>query len=138
MELSRLEKHIIIAPQIYVALEPETPLEPGRDVAPQRAEIPMTWILDGGHFRLDIDLPADSVLDLVFASRVRSLHVNGETIWENDTPHAVSLTGAHAEMTPGGLRLTCTSGGSLHILARCVLEAERNWRWSQTARSSAE
>ena len=83
----------------------------------------MIWIQDGSNFRLDINLPESSVLDVYFATQVGSLHINGETIWENNTPHAVKITGAHAEMTPGGLRLTCTSGGSIHIFARCLIEA---------------
>lgn len=121
MDIRTHENHIIIAPQIYVALEPEEASESYRESKPRRTEIPMTWTQDGSSFRLDIDLPEASVLDVYFSSPVGSLHVNGETIWEADTPHAITFRGAHAEMTPGGLRLTCTAGGSIHILARCLL-----------------
>lgn len=109
--------HVIIAPQIYVSLDPQETREE-REVQPKRTEIPMTWIQDGDNFRLDINLPDSSVLDVNFSLPVASLHINGETIWENNTAHAVQIAGAHVEKSVSGLRLTCTSGGSLHILAR--------------------
>ncbi len=112
--------HVIIAPQIYVSLAPQVTVE-NREVQPKRTEIPMTWIQDGDNFRLDINLPDSSVLDVSFSLPVRSLHVNGETIWENNTVHAVQIAGTHVEESVNGLRLTCTSGGSLHILARSAL-----------------
>jgi len=123
MNLAAHNNHIIIAPQIYVSLESQAAPDLDQEMKPRKTEIPMTWIQDGSNFRLDIDLPDSSVLDLYFSAQVDSLHINGETIWENDTPHAVRMSGTHAEMTPGGLRLTCTSCGTLHILARCSLEA---------------
>lgn len=112
--------HVIIAPQIYISLDPEE-TEEGREVQPRRTEIPMTWIQDGDNFRLDIDLPKSSVLDVNFSLPVASLHINGETIWANNTVHAVQVTGTHVEESAKGLRLTCTSGGSLHILARSAI-----------------
>jgi len=118
------QDHIIIAPQIYVSLEPDESLDPSQGTKPRQMEIPMVWIQDGSNFRLDINLPESSVLDVYFSSQVCSLHINGETIWENDTPHSVALLGAHAESTPGGLRLTCTSSGSLHLLARCIVKSK--------------
>jgi hypothetical protein len=124
MEIGLHEKHIIIAPQIYVSLEPQTSLSSPEETAPRQTEIPMVWIQDGSDFRLDIDLPDSSVLDVYFSSQIGSLHINGETIWENNAPRAVSITGAHAVMTPGGLRLTCSSGGPVHIFARCLIDRE--------------
>ena len=124
MTIDLLKKHIIIAPQIYVPLEPEGPMGSGLEARPRQAEIPMTWTQEGDVFRLDINLPVSSVLDVYFSSRVGSLHVNGETIWENQTIYAVNGGGMHVEVTPAGLRLTCTTGGSIHLLARCVLEPE--------------
>jgi hypothetical protein len=112
-------KHIIIAPQIYVSLEPDASTHTHRDVQPRKTKIPMVWLQDGDNFRLDIELPLSSVLDVVMAAPVVSLHVNGETIWMNNSVHAVQMTGVHVEDTPDGLRLTCTSGGSIHILA-CI------------------
>lgn len=122
MELGSTEKSIIIAPQIYVSLEHRKSANASQEPAPRQTHIPMVWIQDGDNFRLDIDLPERSVLDIYFSSQVGSLHINGETIWENHASHAVGMAGAHAVMTPGGLRLTCTSGGPLHILARCLFE----------------
>lgn len=122
MDITKPESHIIIAPQIYVSLEPQDALDPDQETRPRQTEIPMVWIQDGNNFRLDINLPDSSVLDIYFSSQVMSLHINGETIWENNTSHAVRLTGAHVEKTPAGLRLTCTSSGSIHILARCILK----------------
>lgn len=124
MEINPGRKHIIIAPQIYVSLEPQEPLDFNQEIKPRRTEIPMVWIQDGDNFRLDIDLPDSSALDVIFSPRVASLYVNGETIWENNTAHAVRIPGAHVENTPAGLRLTCTSSGSIHILARGVMESE--------------
>jgi len=115
-------KHVIIAPQIYVSLEPQDPFDFSEEIKPRRTEIPMVWIQDGDSFRLDIDLPESSVLDVVFYPLVDSLHINGETIWAANTAHAVQLAGAHVEISPGGLRLTCSCSGSIHILARCVRE----------------
>ncbi|HNB52757.1 MAG TPA: hypothetical protein PK530_12485 [Anaerolineales bacterium] len=112
--------HIIIAPQIYISLDPQETTE-NREAQPKRTEIPMTWIQDGDNFRLDIDLPKSSVLDVSFSLPVASLHVNGETIWSNNTVHAVQIAGAHVEESVSGLRLTCTSGGSIHILARSAI-----------------
>jgi hypothetical protein len=119
MNFAAHEDHIIIAPQIYVSLESQDGSDLTHETPLRQTEIPMVWIQDGRNFRLDINLPEASVLDMHFAAQVNSLHINGETIWENNTSHAVGITGAHAEMTPGGLRLTCTSCGTLHILARC-------------------
>ena len=115
-------RHVIIAPQIYVSLDPQDPFDFSEEAAPRRTEIPMVWIQDGDNFRLDIDLPESSVLDVIFYPCVDSLHINGETIWGNNTVHSVQIPGAHVEMSPGGLRLTCSSSGSIHILARCVKE----------------
>ena len=114
------EDHIIIAPQIYISLEPHDSSDLNQEPKPRKTEIPMVWIQDGSNFRLDINLPEASVLDLYFSAQVGSLHINGETIWEGNTPHAVGISGTHAEMTPSGLRLTCTSCETLHILARCI------------------
>lgn len=114
-------KHILIVPQIYVSLEePQDPFDFSEEIKPRRTEIPMVWIQDGDNFRLDIQLPESSVLDVVFYPSVDSLHINGETIWASNTTHAVQVPGAHVEMSPGGLRLTCSRSGSIHILARCV------------------
>jgi hypothetical protein len=124
MNFEAHQDHIIIAPQIYVSLEPDESFDSAEEMKPRQMEIPMVWIQDGSNFRLDINLPESSVLDVYFSSQVCSLHINGETIWENDTPHPVGLPGAHAEMTPGGLRLTCTSSASLHILARCIIKSK--------------
>lgn len=115
-------KHIIIVPQIYVSMEPQEALNFGEEAQPRRTEIPMVWIQEGDHFRLDIELPDSSVLDVFFSSLVNSLHINGETIWRNGIAHAVQMTGTHVESSPAGLRLTCTSSGSIHILARCVVQ----------------
>lgn len=111
--------HVLIVPQIYVPLEPQSgPDAP--EAPPRRAEIPMTWIQDDFGFRLDIDLPDSSALDLVFSAPVSSLHVNGETIWADQVVHRIGLPGVHVESTPRGLRLTCTAAGRLHVLARGV------------------
>ena len=115
-------KFIIIAPQIYVSLEPQEQFDFSEEIKPRRTEIPMVWIQDGDNFRLDIDLPESSVLDVVFNPSADSLHINGETIWASNTAHAVQFAGAHVEMSPGGLRLTCSCSGSIHILARCIHE----------------
>lgn len=109
--------HVLIVPQIYVPLEPQGGSD-APEALPRRAEIPMTWIQDEFGFRLDIDLPDSSTLDLVFAAPVSSLHVNGETIWAGQTVHRIGLQGVHVENTPRGLRLTCTAAGRLHVLAR--------------------
>lgn len=122
MEISTHQNHIIIAPQIYVSLEPQETRQQNQEAKPRQTEIPMIWTQDEDDFRLDINLPESSVLDVYFSAQVGTLHVNGETIWDNNTVHAIRMTGAHAEMTPAGLRLTCTSSGSLHILARCLIE----------------
>lgn len=114
-------RHIIISPQIYVSLDSQSPVDFSDDIELRRVEIPMVWIQEGDNFRLDIELPQSSVLDVTFTPTVDSLHINGETIWENNTAHAVRLTGVHIEATPAGVRLTCTSSGSIHILARCVM-----------------
>jgi hypothetical protein len=124
METSTYHNHIIIAPQIYVSLEPPKTGGQTEESKLRQTKIPMVWSQDGDDFRLDIDLPDSSVLDVFFSSQVGSLHINGETIWENNCVHSVRMPGAHAEMTPGGLRLTCTSSGSIHILARCLLEID--------------
>ncbi len=116
-------RQVIISPQIYVSMDPRNLVDFGEETQPRRAEIPMVWMQDGDNFRLDIDLPHSSVLDVLFSPAVDSLHINGETIWENATAHAVRLTGVHVEVTPAGLRLTCTSSGAMHILARCMLDA---------------
>jgi hypothetical protein len=122
MNLAAHENYIIIAPQIYVSLEAQDPPDLVQETKPRTTEITMVWIQDGNDFRLDINLPDSSVLDLYFSTQVGSLHINGETIWENNTPHAVGVSGVHVEMTPVGLRLTCTTCGMLHILARCAPE----------------
>jgi hypothetical protein len=119
MSIDLQKKHIIIAPQIYVPLEADTSLPEGEEY-PRQAEIPMTWVQEEDVFRLDINLPISCVLDVYFSPRIGSLHVNGETIWEKQTIYAVQGSGIHAEMTPAGLRLTCTQEGPIHLLARCV------------------
>ncbi len=111
--------HVLIAPQIYVPLEARGPSD-SSEILPRRAEIPMTWIQDDFGFRLDIELPGSSSLDLVFAAPLASLHVNGETLWADRMAHPVRLQGVHVEHTPVGLRLTCTCAGRLHVLARGV------------------
>ena len=118
MDVGALMNHIIIAPQIYVPLEAEDLV--GQEPRPRRTEIPMTWTQEGNIFRLDIDLPESSVLDIYFSSQVSSLHVNGETIWDGSTIFHASRGGIHAEVMASGLRLTCTLSGSLHILALCI------------------
>jgi hypothetical protein len=119
------KKHIIIAPQIYISLEPQETAGVHREAQPKKTKIPMVWIQDGDNFRLDIELPVSSVLDIVVASPVISLHINGETIWSNNSVHAVQMTGTHVEDTADGLRLTCTSGGSIHILV-CIASGSRD------------
>jgi hypothetical protein len=110
------QDQIIISPQIFVNLEPqETSLN--QEIQPRRTEIPMVWIQDGDSFRLDIVLPNFSTLDVLFSAPVASLHVNGETVWSNNTVYADRIAGACVESTALGLRFTCTSGGKLHILA---------------------
>ncbi len=116
------QRHVIIAPQIYISMEAEESFDLNEEVKPRRTEIPMVWIQDGSNFRLDIDLPESSVLDVIFSPSVDSLHVNGETIWEHNTPHTIQRSGVHVEIMPAGLRLTCTYSGSIHILARCVTQ----------------
>jgi hypothetical protein len=123
MTIDLQKKHIIIAPQIYVPLDADFS-EAGYEPRLRQAEIPMTWTQEGEVFRLDIDLPGSGVLDVYFSSHVGSLYVNGETIWENQTIYAVRSTGIHAEVTPAGLRLTCTKEGPIHLLARCVGDLE--------------
>lgn len=114
------QDQIIISPQIFVNLEPqETSLN--QEIQPRRTEIPMVWIQDGDSFRLDIELPNLSTLDVLFSAPVASLHVNGETVWSNNTVYADRNTGACVETSPLGLRLTCTSAGKLHILALGVI-----------------
>jgi hypothetical protein len=114
------QDQIIISPQIFVTLEPqETSII--QEIQPRRTEIPMVWIQDGNSFRLDIELPNFSTLDVLFSAPVDSLHVNGETIWSNNTVYAGSIAGACVETSPLGLRLTCSSGGKLHILALGVI-----------------
>lgn len=122
MAASTHRNHILISPQIYVSLDPVETRAGDSHVAPRQATIPMTWSQFENDFRLDVDLPSLGVLDVHFSVPVGALHVNGETIWENDTPRAVGISGLHAELTPAGLRLTCTSGGSIHILAQCHLK----------------
>jgi hypothetical protein len=124
METKASTRNIIIAPQIYVSLEPKE-AQDDQETKLKRTEIPMVWIQDGDSFRLDIDLPESSALDVTFCTPLASLHINGETIWANQTPHAVRITGTHIEMTPAGLRLTCTFRGAIHILALGVSENER-------------
>lgn len=124
MAIDLQKKHIIIAPQIYVPLEADASLKDGQEPRPRKTEIPMIWTQEGDVFRLDIDLPNSSVLDVYFSSRVGSLHVNGETIWENQTIYSVQGTGIHAELTPAGLRLTCTKEGPVHLLALCIGNSE--------------
>ena len=124
MNLKPSRRHIIIAPQIYVSLESQESGPANREAHPKKTKIPMVWMQDGDNFRLDIELPVSSVLDVLIASFVTSLHVNGETIWMNNSAHNVLMTGAHVESTPDGLRLTCTSGGSIHILACTVADAD--------------
>jgi hypothetical protein len=119
MDQKTSPRHIVIAPQIYIALEPPESQAYAGENPPTVAEIPMIWIQDGHNFRLDIDLPISSVLDLIIVTAISSLHVNGETIWANGRTHSIQMTGAHVESTDDGLRLTCTSGGKIHILA-CV------------------
>jgi hypothetical protein len=119
MDQKPSHRHIVIVPQIYISLEPSESLDLNRETSPRRTEIPMVWLQDDRNFRLDIDLPISSVLDLVITASIASLHVNGETIWANNRPHSIQMTGAHVESTPDGLRLTCTSGGQIHILA-CI------------------
>ncbi len=121
MDLNTRQKHIIIAPQIFVTLDPQEPQEFGVETSPRRTEIPMVWTQEGSNFRLDINLPEASVLDMYFGTTVASLHVNGETIWENNEAHAVQIPGANVVVTPAGMRFTCTSSGPLHILSRGVI-----------------
>lgn len=120
MENNPRQKHIIIAPQIFVTLDPQEPQNFGEEISPRRTEIPMVWIQEGGNFRLDINLPEASVLDVYFSTTVSSLHVNGETIWENNMALAIQVPGVHIVDTPAGLRFTCNSSGQLHILTRGV------------------
>ena len=124
MAIDLLKKHVIIAPQIYVPLEPGVDSDSGQEPCPRSMEIPMVWTQEGDVFRLDVDLPNSSVLDVYFSSRVGSLHVNGETIWEHQTIYPVQGNGIHAEVTPAGLRLTCTREGAIHLLARCVGDSD--------------
>jgi hypothetical protein len=116
--------HVVIAPQIYVPLGADDLAANGEEPQPRRTEIPMVWTQEGGDFRLDINLPDSSVLDVYFTTPLGSLYLNGETIWENGVIFSSRGGGVHAEVTPGGLRLTCTKSGSIHILARCMAEAE--------------
>jgi hypothetical protein len=95
-------------------------VDESEEIKLRRTEIPMVWFQDGDNFRLDIELPQSSVLDVIFAPSVDTVHINGETVWENHTAHAVQLIGVHAEASPAGVRLTCTSSGAIHILARCI------------------
>ncbi len=127
MAIDLQKKHIIMAPQIYVPLDADVS-EAGDEPKLRQAAIPMIWTQEGEVFRLDIDLPGSSVLDVYFSSQVGSLYVNGETIWENQTIYAVQGTGIHAEVTPAGLRLTCTKDGPIHLLARCVVDSECFYR----------
>lgn len=121
MDIKSSQRNIIIAPQIYVSLERQE-AQDAEETKPKRTEIPMVWIQDEDSFRLDIDLPESSALDVTFCTPLGSLHINGETIWANSTAHAVRIAGTHVEMTPAGLRLTCTSKGAIHILALDVTE----------------
>jgi hypothetical protein len=117
---------IVIAPQINVLLEPYTDATQLQEHKPIQREIPMVWVQDGADFRLDITLPNSSVLDVLFPEKLESLHVNGETIWEKSLVHPAIAPGIHLEMTPSGLRLTCTSKGVIHILAHNVGQDREN------------
>ncbi len=121
MDINIRQRHIIIAPQIFVTLDPQESQDFVEEIMLRRTEIPMTWTQEGSNFRLDINLPEASVLDVYFGTTVTSLHVNGETIWENNMAHAVQIPGAQVVDTPAGLRFTCTSSGALHILTRGVI-----------------
>ncbi len=116
-------RQIIISPQIYVPLGPPASADPVAGAQLCRTEIPIAWLQEGDNFRLDIELPQFSTLELVFAASVASLHVNGETVWANDAIQPIRLGGVQVKRTAAELRLTCTNGGTLHVLALGVVSA---------------
>ena len=120
MSFPRDEMQIVIATKVYVRLEQPTSTskQPAHEAI--RKEIPVVWVLDDADFRLDINLPEPSLLDILFPVDVESLHVNGETIWGKALAQSANTTQTRVEMTSSGLRFTCTSGGALHILAHIL------------------
>jgi hypothetical protein len=115
-------KQIVICPQIHIPLQP--PADASQDSpAPVQAEIASAWVQDGADFRLDIRLPASSSLEITFPIPFESLHVNGETVWDQAGMKSSRIAGLEVERWPNGLRLTCTSGGAFHILAAGVSQS---------------
>lgn len=114
-------RQIIIAPQIYVPLGLPASADPVEGAQLRRTDIPIAWLQEGDNFRLDIELPQSSVLELVFTTSVASLHVNGATVWANDAIQPIRLGGVQVKRTAAELRLIYTNGGTLHVLALGVV-----------------
>ncbi len=117
---------VVIAPQIYISLEPGLAAVQQPDYQPIQREIPVVWTQDGADFRLDISLPDSTMLDILFPAQIESLHVNGATLWALSDEPCATLSGTQVQMTPAGLRLTSTTGGALHILAHLADQKRTN------------
>lgn len=113
--------HVLIAPRLSLPLGSQNAAE-AREALPRHADIAMTWAQDEFGFRLDIDLPESSMLDLVFSEAPVSVHVNGETIWADQCVQPILRADIDVEVLKPGLRLSFTSSGQLHVLARAGLE----------------
>ena len=114
-------KQIIVAPQVFVSLQPDLTAAGNIETNPNRVDIGVAWSWDEANFRMDVTLPQAGALNIVFPLKVDTVYINGEIVWDNKGPHkVVGTTTVEADGT--GLLLNFAAGGSYHILAHGLTE----------------
>jgi len=110
-------KQIIVAPQVFVSLQPDLKTAESSGTAPNRVDIGVAWSWDEANFRMDVTLPQAGALNIIFPLKVDTVYVNGEIVWDNKGLHATSIGTTTVEPDGAGLLLNFAAGGSYHILA---------------------
>jgi hypothetical protein len=117
-------KQIIVAPQVFVSLAPDSKNAGPSGNGPNRENIALAWSWDEVSFRMDVSMPRAGTLDILFPLKADIVYVNGEIIWDGKGAHKTAIDTASVEPTCDGLRLNFAAGGPYHILARGLSTGE--------------
>ena len=123
MVLNSEAKQIIVAPQVFVSLEPEFKTGGAlSETGPNRIDIGVAWSWDETNFRMDVTLPQAGALNIMLPLKVDTVYVNGVIVWDKEGLHKTGIGTTTVAPAESGLLLNFAAGGSYHILAHGLTE----------------
>ncbi len=114
-------KRIIVAPQVFVSLEPDMKKAGDSGSGPCHADIGVAWSWDEANFRMDVTLPQSGSLNITLPLYFDTVYVNGEIVWDKGA-QKTGIETTTVEPAGAGLRLNFKAGGPYHILAHGLVE----------------